>query len=524
MTVSSALFTEAQLEALKAKFQQAGQGHVFTFFEQLDVKEQEALFQQLSELDVQRLNQIYTKAIQGAEAAAQNQAASLEPLSEQVFDSVLKASSSTLNDWETIGLTQIAQGKVAVILMAGGQGTRLGSSAPKGCYDINLPSKKTLFQLQAERILRLQTVAAKYATDPNSDIVIPWYIMTSGPTHQPTYDFFRANNFFGLKEENIIFFEQGKRGLSVDRKYISMMINGYLLGTLPCLTMDGKIILETKSKVAIAPDGNGGIYAAVQNKGVIDDLKKRGIQYSHCYCVDNCLARVADPVFIGYCVSKQTDCGVKVVGKAMPEEPVGVVCVRDGRYGVAEYSEISAEVTEMRNPDGSLMFGAANIANHFFSTEFLERVPTFAADLEYHIAKKKIKYTDLETGEQVVPKSNSGMKLECFVFDVFPYANRMSVLEVDRKDEFSPLKNAPGSGADCPETSRRDIVAQHVRFIEKAGGKLVGDNVDNFELLQFEISPLVSYGGEGLEDLIQGKTITVPAVIESVEELVRLAQ
>jgi UDP-N-acetylglucosamine/UDP-N-acetylgalactosamine diphosphorylase len=282
--------------------------------------------------------------------------------------------------------------------------------------------------------------------------------------------------------------------------------------------MDGKILLEDKDKLAIAPDGNGGIYHALHNRGVIASLKERGILYSHCYCVDNCLARVADPVFIGYSVSKNTDCGVKVVGKLAPEEPVGVVCLKNKKYGVVEYSEISKEVSEMRKPDGSLAFGAANIVNHFFSTAFLERVPEFAHELEYHIARKKIKHTDLESGEQMAPKANNGMKLECFVFDVFPYANNMSVLEVSRKDEFSPLKNAPGSAADCPETSRRDILSQHARFIEAAGGKIVAK--DGSDSLEIEISPLVSYAGEGLES-VNGKTILAPAIIETLEDLTK---
>ncbi|KAI7902984.1 nucleotide-diphospho-sugar transferase [Cokeromyces recurvatus] len=501
MTISSFLpINEVELQALKERFEKNGQGHVFHFFDELEMEQQAQLIYQLLDLDVERLNEIYKTAIKGAEASVLNSNTTFEPLPEAVFDSVLKSSPEQIRDWETLGLSLIAQGKVAVILMAGGQGTRLGSSDPKGCYNINLPSKKSLFQLQAERILRLQDIARQYQRPSQlKDCVIPWYIMTSGPTHAPTYQFFEANHFFGLKKENIIFFEQG---------------------TLPCLTMDGKIILEAKDKVAIAPDGNGGIYAAVQNKGVIKSLKERGILYSHCYCVDNCLARVADPVFIGYSVSKGTDCGVKVVSKVAPEEPVGVVCVRDGKYSVVEYSEISQEVSERRTADGaSLLFGAANIANHFFSTEFLERVPQFASQLEYHIAKKKIKYVDMSTGEVVVPKSNSGMKLECFVFDVFPFANHFSVLEVDRKDEFSPLKNAPGTGADCPETSRRDIVAQHVRFIEAAGGQVEQDG--NFEELEFELSPWVSYAGEGLADFVAGKIIKTPAIIETKEDLIR---
>lgn len=370
----------------------------------------------------------------------------------------------------------------------------MGSSAPKGCYDINLPSGKTLFQLQAERIIKLQELA-RASHNVQQDVIIPWYIMTSGPTHGPTFSFFESNNFFGLSKENVFFFEQG---------------------TLPCFTMEGKILMEEKHKVAVAPDGNGGIYHALHNKGVIKSLKERGILYSHCYCVDNCLAKVADPIFIGYSVSKNTDCGVKVVPKSKPEEPVGVVCLRNKKYGVVEYSEISKELSEKRNPDGSLAFNAANIVNHFFSTEFLERVLTIAHELEYHIARKKIKHTNLESGELVTPKANNGMKLECFVFDVFPYAKNLSVMEVDRKEEFSPLKNAPGSGVDCPETSRRDLLAQNLRFLEAAGAKVAGD-----ETLEVEVSPLVSYGGEGLES-VSGKTISSPATILTAEDLAKV--
>ncbi|ORX45730.1 nucleotide-diphospho-sugar transferase [Hesseltinella vesiculosa] len=510
MTIPTSLpITEAEFQSLKNRYEESGQDHLFTFFEQLNTTEQQELYAQLSSFDLSLIDAIYRNAMSGA--ATQDQQCNVEPLSRQVCASVLKASTGTLKEWETLGLSLIAQGKVAVILMAGGQGTRLGSSAPKGCYDINLPSGKSLFQLQAERILRLQSIARQYKSPTDSEeTVIPWYIMTSGPTHQPTVDFFQQHNYFGLLKKNIVFFQQG---------------------TLPCLTMDGKIILETKSKVAIAPDGNGGIYKAVQGKGVLADLKRRGIEYSHCYSVDNCLAKVADPVFIGYCVSNNTDCGVKVVAKTAPEEPVGVVCLRDGKYGVVEYSEISKELSERRNSDGTLAFGAANIANHFFSTGFLERVPTFADQLKYHIAKKKIKYVNLETGQQIVPSTNSGMKLECFVFDVFPFAHHLSVLEVDRKEEFSPLKNAPGAGVDCPETSRRDILSQQIRFIQNAGGHILDHegnplhqyNADH-HALQFEVSPWVTYGGEGIDDIVCGKYIQLPAIIETKAELARMAK
>ncbi|CAB4422959.1 unnamed protein product [Rhizophagus irregularis] len=485
--------TTTEVESLKAKYAEAGQEHLFTFYDKLSPEEQTSFFNQLSKLDIERVNRIFKKAT-SSEIAPGTDKQNLEPLPDDVFDSTLDANKSKIKEWEDLGLKLISQNKVAVLLMAGGQGTRLGSSAPKGCYDICLPSHKSLFQLQAERILRLQNIAQDGKT---TEVIIPWYIMTSGPTRAATEAFFKQHNYFGLKEENVIFFEQG---------------------TLPALTNDGKIFLETKSKLAIAPDGNGGIYAALRDEKILDSLKARNISYVHAYCVDNCLVRVADPVFIGYCVSKNADCGAKVVRKTSPEEPVGVIALRNGKFNVVEYSEIDPSVAAQKKPNGQLSFGAGNIANHFYTVDFLNRVESFENELEYHIAKKKIKHCDKTSGELVSPSKPNGMKLELFVFDVFPFTERMAVLEVDRKEEFSPLKNAPGTGADDPDTSRRDIINQQVRFVENAGGKIVPGDGESFDNLNFEISPLVSYAGEKLEAL-KGKTIKTPAVIETLADL-----
>lgn len=202
----------AAIQSLRARYEAAGQGHLFTFFESLSNDEKKQLVSQLNTIDVERVNRIYTKAISATEGSAEAQAAALEPLSDDVFDSVMSSDKEKVREWETIGLSLIARDQVAVILMAGGQGTRLGSSDPKGCYDINLPSHKSLFQLQAERILRLQEVARQYKRPTEAgQAIIPWYIMTSGPTNQATVDFFKKNSFFGLKPENVIFFEQGER-------------------------------------------------------------------------------------------------------------------------------------------------------------------------------------------------------------------------------------------------------------------------------------------------------------------------
>ncbi|CAG8453488.1 999_t:CDS:2 [Paraglomus occultum] len=495
-SASNPVPTQARVDALKAKYAAAQQEQVFTFYDSLSPEEQMALYDQLSKLDVDRVNRIYKKAVSSLESTTN---LSISPLPNDCFDSVLDATESKQKEWESIGLKSISENKVAVILMAGGQGTRLGSSAPKGCYDIGLPSHKSLFQLQAERILRLQKIA-KDTTGTQEKVVIPWYVMTSGPTRAATEAFFQSHGYFGLEKENVIVFEQG---------------------ILPALTDDGKIFLETKSKIAVAPDGNGGIYAALRNENVLTDLTSRDILYVHAYCVDNCLVRVADPVFIGYSISKHADCGAKVVRKAYAEEPVGVIALKDGKFNVVEYSEFDPTLAALTKANGQLEYGAANIANHFYTVDFLKSVERFEGELEYHIARKKIKHVDLKTGELQSPMKPNGMKMELFVFDVFPFTERMSVLEVDRKEEFSPLKNAPGTGVDDPDTSRRDIINQHVGFVERAGGEVVPGAGETQDKLTFEISPLVSYAGEGLEDL-KGKTIRTPVVIETVSDIEKL--
>ncbi|PCH34228.1 UDP-N-acetylglucosamine diphosphorylase [Wolfiporia cocos MD-104 SS10] len=484
-------------DSIRQRYEAAGQGHLLQFWPNLSETERASLLAQLDALDIERINRVYAKAISFEKEFAENASKdTIEPLPEEAADSVIGLAEKA-KEWRTVGLRAIAHGQVGVLLMAGGQGTRLGSSAPKGCYDIGLPSHKSLFQYQAERIARLQTVAAQEHGKPAGSVIIPWYVMTSGPTRRETEEFFKKNSYFGLSAENVIFFEQG---------------------TLPCLTMEGKVILENPSRVAVAPDGNGGLYPALRrplspssSRSVLSDLAARKIQYVHSYCVDNCLVKVADPVFLGYCIQKQADCAAKVVPKAYPTESVGVVAHRGDKFSVIEYSEISQEQAERRDPKtGELAFRAANIVNHFYTTAFLNSTKEFEEELAFHIARKKIPFVD-EKGQTVKPSKPNGMKLEMFVFDVFPYTKQFAVLEVARNEEFSPLKNAPGTGSDDPETSRRDLLEQHKRFLERAGATVADD-------VEIELSPLVSYAGEGLES-VKGKKFTRSGMVETVEEL-----
>lgn len=463
--------TDEQLSSLREKYTKAGQGHVFTFYDDLSTSDKASLYSQLSLFDPSYIAELASKALHPPKPASDGQPeAALEPLPASASASIMDSSPSDIDRWYSAGLDLIAQNKVAVVLMAGGQGTRLGSSAPKGCYDIGLPSSKSLFQIQAERIRKVEQLAAKKAGVAAESISVPWYVMTSGPTRGPTEKFFAEHEYFGLRKENVFIFEQG---------------------VLPCISNEGKILLESKAKVAVAPDGNGGLYNALISAGVIEDMRRRGVQHIHAYCVDNCLVKVADPVFIGFAAEKDVDIATKVVRKRSATESVGLILLKNGRPGVVEYSEIDKATAEAEEAPGKLKFRAANIVNHYYSFRFLETMPIWVRDLEHHVARKKIPYADLESGETVKPEKPNGIKLEQFVFDVFPQLDleKFACMEVRREDEFSPLKNAKGTGEDDPDTSKRDIMAQGRKWVQAAGAVVTSEDPE----AGIEVSPLMSY-------------------------------
>lgn len=303
--------------------------------------------------------------------------------------------------------------------------------------------------------------------------------MTSPTTDAATRQHLAEHQHFGLREEQLFFFKQGE---------------------LPCLTSEGKIILSSTSSVATAPDGNGGVYIALQKSGALDDMQKHGIECLDCYCVDNALVRPGDPLFVGHCWARQADCGAKVVAKAYPDEKVGVFANRGGHIEVVEYSEMDPQEAASTDPEtGLLRFNWGNICMHYFSVPFLTRM---AQQLQqqgrYHIAHKTIPSKDGPV---------KGVKLELFIFDTFPLAQRAALLEVQREHQFAPVKNAPGTGKDDPDTARGLNLAQHACWVQAAGG-FVDDGV------AVEVSPLLSYAGEGLEKSCLHQTFTKDTILE----------
>ncbi|TIB77514.1 nucleotide-diphospho-sugar transferase [Wallemia mellicola] len=483
------------IELIADKVNKAGQDHLLTFYNTLSPTEQQELVHQIDNLDFERVDKILKLALEVEKQPPADNSFTPPPT-----ESVKSVASAEQHSWYERGLDAIANNKLAVILMAGGQGTRLGSSNPKGMYDVGLLSHKTLFELQAQRIAKVEELAAQKSGKDADQVNILWFVMTSGPTRATTEAFFKENKYFGLKEKNVIFFEQG---------------------VLPCLTEDGKVILGNKGNVAVAPDGNGGVYTALHNKksisptstkSPIDILTENGYEYIHAYCVDNSLCKVADPTFVGYSIASGVDCGAKVVQKRDAHESVGVIALRDSKFSVVEYSEIPKNLAELVDDGtGKLAFNAANIANHFYTTKFLrDEIPKFEHKIAYHIARKKIPTVDLKTGSDVKPETPNGVKMELFIFDVFPFTN-LAILEVERKDEFSPLKNAPGSKSDTPETSRSDVLSLSKRYLKENGANISDE-------IEIELSPLVTYAGEGLS-FVSGKEVVKGGYVSSVDQL-----
>ncbi|KAG8497692.1 hypothetical protein CXB51_006974 [Gossypium anomalum] len=477
----------APLQLLLERLKDYGQEDAFALWDELSPEERHLLLNDIQSLDLSRIDRIIRCSLrsQGLPVAA------IEPVPESWVSSVDERTMEHRERWWKMGLKAISEGKLAVLLLSGGQvllpvelysissGTRLGSSDPKGCFNIGLPSGKSLFQLQAERILCVQQLAAQ-AMNMGS-VTIHWYIMTSPFTDDATGKFFESHKYFGLEADQVTFFQQG---------------------TIPCISKDGRYVMETPFKhyrvensckvmliaerieVAKSPDGNGGVYTALKSSRLLEDMATRGIRYVDCYGVDNALVRVADPTFLGYFIDKGVAAAAKVVRKAYPQEKVGVF-VRRGKGGpltVVEYTELDQSLASAVNQQtGRLRFCWSNaficeivgssvyrwdmkVCLHMFTLDFLNQVANgLEKDSIYHLAEKKI---------PSIHGYTMGLKLEQFIFDAFPYAPSTALFEVLREEEFAPVKNANGSNYDTPDSARLLVLRLHTRWVVAAGGFL----------------------------------------------------
>ncbi len=421
-----------EIDALRRRFEALGQGHVFRFWDRLTASERQALGRQASGLELESLLGELTTARGAADTPPRTLGpVPVERLPQRGGDGAAWAEA------ERAGEALLAAGRVGVLVVAGGQATRLGFPGPKGAFPIGPISERSLFEVQAQKIRRLRERVGQ---------PVPWYVMTSPATDAPTRDFFSRHGHFGLPEEDVFFFAQGM---------------------VPSFDFDDRLILAEPGRLAENPDGHGGSLTALLRSGALDDMERRGVTTLFYYQVDNPLVRMADPAFLGFHTNDGAEVSCKVVAKVEPEEKVGILATVDDAVGVVEYTELDEALSRERDANGDLVYWAGNIAIHVFETGFVRRIASEADRwLPFHLSAKKIPGVDDE-GRPVQPEEPNGSKLERFVFDALPAAKRVCVVETERSVEFSPVKNA--SGNDSPESSRRDLVAQYASWLEAAG-------------------------------------------------------
>ena len=405
------MIKKEEAEAILKKY---GQEHLLNHFDTLDEDKKEELLKQIESIDFEMVNSLYKNADKIDTSG--------DEISHMEYSDKFKLNGK-YKDYEDIGRKTIKEGKLAVVTMAGGQGTRLGFDGPKGAYDIGLDSHKSLFELLCDN---LKEGERKYG------VRVPWYIMTSEENHDQTIEFFEKNKCFGYqKDKNLFFYKQGQ---------------------LPMVDTEGKILLNEEGLIKLAANGHGGIYEALVKNGMTQKMREQGIEWIYIGGIDNCLAKMVDPLFVGMAIDKDVTVACKSVVKANPHEKVGVFCKRNGKPSVIEYSEISDEMAEAVDENGELLYGESNILCNLFDINAVERMGSLP--LPYHIAYKKATYMD-KNGEIVVPDSPNAYKFESFLFDSFGTLDEMLVLRVKREEEFAPVKNADSAGIDCPSTARK---------------------------------------------------------------------
>ncbi|MGP1347042.1 MAG: UTP--glucose-1-phosphate uridylyltransferase [Phycisphaerales bacterium] len=480
--------TATGLEVMRERLVSIGQGHVLAFWDGLSDAERSGLLEQLGSIELERVPSWVDRYVRSRPEAGVDPG-ELTPA--PCYSAV--RSDGTAEGWDAgamrrLGESLVRAGKVAAFTVAGGQGTRLGFDGPKGTFPATPVTGRALFAVLGEQVL---------AASRKFGVRIPWYIMTSPLNHADTVSFFERHGYFGLDRADVMFFNQGVLP-SFDRA-------------------TGRMLLASRCSVATNPDGHGGSLRALWGSGAIGDMRRRGVEHISYTQIDNPLAKVIDPVFIGLHAGAPDSSGQmssKMVAKANAGERVGVFCRAGGKTRVIEYSDLPEELASARDDGGALRFNAGSIAIHMIGVGFVESLNDspdgFALPL--HRADKKVDFVDPETGEAVSPREPNAVKLETFVFDALPLCESSIVYETIREEEFAPIKNA--EGADSPLTSRALQSERAARWLERAGVRVPRRESGAAECV-IELSPLTALEPEDLKEA-EG----LPVSVEKGAELV----
>ena len=434
-----------------------GQSHVLAFWDRLDEAGRASLLAQVAKIDfpaVARLRGVLADALSGAAAPAA--AAPMEPAPVRVLEGAEREAAFARGEEE------LRAGRVGALVVAGGQGSRLGFDGPKGCYPVGPITDEPLFFFHARKLLALKR---RYGRP------VPFYVMTSETNDAATRAFFAEHRFFGLDERDVFFFVQGM---------------------WPALTPEGRIILDRPDHVFFGPDGHGGTLAALERSGALADMEARGLSSVFYFQVDNPMVDVADPAFVGFHAAAGADLSVKVCAKRDPQEGLGVAVRRGGRTEIVEYTEFTDEQKSERLPDGELRYKYGSVAIHVFSVPFLRREAD--AGLPIHVAHKKVPVVDA-SGATTKPSAPNAYKFEKFIFDALADAKVCPCVAFDREEEFSPVKNA--EGADSPATCRADLSRKWARWLLAAGVPVPLDG-RGYPLRRIEIDPAFAHDAAAL--------------------------
>lgn len=439
----------------------AKQNHLLAFWDELTAEQQSSLSQQIDEVDFELMDQLFAgedKTVDWSDLASRASA----PAAFRLNGSANRFSPDQAKE---AGSKALANGEVGVILVAGGQGSRLGFDLPKSMYKIGPLSDRTLLQIHVEKI---RAIANRHG------VSIPLYLMTSPATHEATVRFVEENNRFGMAESDLQIFCQGMMP-AVD-------------------STTGELLLAGKDRLFKSPDGHGGTLPALEKSGSIEDIKRRGIKHLFYFQVDNPLVEICEAELIGYHVLSNSELTTQVIAKRDPMEKVGNVATVDDQMMIIEYSDLPESQADRRDENGAPVFWAGNIAVHVFATPFVERTAGDGKSLPYHRASKKVPFINAD-GELVTPDTPNATKFEKFIFDLMPLAKNPIVVEAEEQWVFAPLKNASGAPKDTPEYVRDAIVAKHTRMLEAAGATVKPG-------VRVEINPLFAIDSEELKDKI----------------------
>lgn len=390
------------------KLDKYGQLHVLKYYQELDTKEQEILLRQIEQTDFEVLSLCQKKE-------TLNPRGEIAPIGVMQLPEI----AAKREEYTNIGLDAIRAGKVGAVLLAGGMGTRLGSDAPKGVYNIGLTRDVFIFQRLIENLLDVVRQAGAW---------IPLYVMTSDKNHETTTAFFKEKKYFGYNADYVTFFMQDMA---------------------PASDYDGKVYMEAKYKISTSPNGNGGWFLSMMKWGVVDQIREAGVEWLNVFAVDNVLQRIADPCFVGATIATDSAVGAKVVKKNAPDEKVGAMCLEDGKPSIVEYYDMTEELMAAKDENGEPAYNFGVILNYLFREKDLEEI--VAKKLPLHIVEKKIPYLN-EEGELIKPEEPNGYKFEQLVLDMIHELDSCLPYEVVRNKEFAPIKNK--TGVDSVESAR----------------------------------------------------------------------